>query len=500
MLARFFRRRSNHAEPCRWELDKPLLQWSRHDTWTIRDAVAGTGAFGGTGSGKSSGSGAYIARAMLRDGFGGLVLTAKADERALWESYCRETGRSHDLVVFGPNETLRFNFLDYELNRTGAGAGLTEDLVNLLSTVLEVSERNPTSGGGRESEGYWRTARTQLCRNTIDLLSLARGRITVPDLYRVVISAPTSPEQLRSDEWKSKSLCFRCLVEADKQPKTKRQQADFEIVADYFMVEFLALSDRTRSVIVSTFTSAVDVLIRGVLRDLFCTETNLTPEAALNGQIILLDLAVKEFGVVGQFAQVLWKYCFQRAMERRNVAENGRPVFLWADEAHHFITSGDMLFQTTCRAARVATILLTQNISNVYAALGGNEKGRVEADSLFANLSTKIFHANSDPVTNEWAARLIGRSRQFFASGNTSRSSEDRGPLRGLDWLDDPTSTSAGFSESYEYEVQPAAFNRLRTGGPANRWNVDAILFQSGRVFGTGKTWLPVTFNQKRRR
>lgn len=232
---------------------------------------------------------------MLEAGFGGLVLTAKNDERAMWEYYCHQAGRWDDLLIFGPQETLRFNFLDYELNRTGAGAGLTENIVNLFSTVLEVAERNAASGGGREDEGYWRRACRQLVRNVVDLLAFATGRVSVPDLYRVVVSAPTSVEQLRSESWKAESFCFRCLAEADRKPRTPQQQTDFEIVTDYFCLEYPALSDKTRSVIVSTFTSTVDVLNRGLLRTLFCGDTNVTPDVTEEGRIILIDLPVKEF-------------------------------------------------------------------------------------------------------------------------------------------------------------------------------------------------------------
>jgi hypothetical protein len=58
--------------------------------------------------------------------------------------------------------------------------------------------------------------------------------------------------------------------------------------------------------------------------------------------------------------------------------------------------------------------------------------------------------------------------------------------------------TSAGFHESYEFEVQPAVFTQLRTGGPANNWTVDAMVVQNGRRFrSNGRTWLPVTFQQE---
>lgn len=500
MLSWLRTRQSKNASRSRgWELGTPLLTWSRHDVWSIRDAVEGTLVLGATGAGKSSGSGRSIAKAMLRSGFGGTVLVVKPDERALWEKYCSETGRLDDLMVLGPEDSLRFSFLDYELNRKGTGAGLTENIVNLFSTVLEVAERNAAGGGGREDEGYWKRANRQLCRNVVDLLALAKGRITVPDLYRAVISAPTSMEQVRSEDWKKNSDCLRWLGEADKRMKTPRQTEDFELVCDFFLVEWPSLSDKTRSVILSTFTSMLDVLNRGILRDLFCTSTNVVPEDAADGRIILVDLPVKTFAEVGQFAQVLWKYAFQRSIERRNIEENARPVFLWADEAQYFLTSYDMQFQTTCRAARVATVMLSQNVSNFYAALGGSEKGRSEAASLWANLNTKVFHANGDPVTNEWGSSLIGKSRQFLANGNSNYSADEMWAKRNGATLFGPAASSTtGFSEAFEFELQPSEFTRLRTGGPDNGWCVDGIVFQNGRVFRhSGKTHLRVTFSQK---
>jgi hypothetical protein len=478
-------------------LSDELLRWSREDAWTLRNAVEGTLILGATGSGKTSGSGATLARSYLSAGFGGLVLTAKSDERALWESYCRETNRLGDLVVVGPDAKCRFNFLDHELNRRGEGSGLTENLVNLFSNVMEIRERNASSGG-REDGTFWKQGALKCMRNAVDLMSLATGTVSVPDLVRVVLSAPLSPAQIRDKDWQQGSFCFHCLKEADKRDKTPRQEHDFGVVADYYLLEWVNLAERTRSVVQATFMGWADLLVRGLLRELFCTDTTVTPEDVERGRIILLDLPVKEFGEVGQFAQVLWKYAFQRSIERRNVTANPRPVFLWADEAQAFVTSYDMQFQTTCRAARVATVLLSQNYSNFIAALGGNEKARAETDSLLANLNTKILHANGDAVTNEWASRLIGRSRQFLASGNNSYDAEDQWTASlGLDWLGHGGSTTAGFSETFEFEVQPREFTRLRTGGPP-QWMVDGIVFQNGRMFeASGRTWLETSFRQR---
>ncbi len=257
---------------------------------------------------------------------GGLVLTAKSDERKVWEGYCRATGRLRDFYVFSTRGPLKFNFLDYELKRRGPGAGLTENIVHLFCEMLEVAERQ-SGQAGRADEGYFRRANRQLLRNVVDLLVMAKGRVSVPELYQAVISAPTSLAQRNSADWKKSSFCYQCLREGDARPKSASRAHDFSIVADYFFVEYPALSSRTRSVVVSTFTSMVDVIQRGVLAQLFCGETNITPEAIEDGAILLIDLPVKEFGEVGQFAQVLWKMAFQRAIERRDMSRNKRPVF-----------------------------------------------------------------------------------------------------------------------------------------------------------------------------
>jgi hypothetical protein len=60
------------------------------------------------------------------------------------------------------------------------------------------------------------------------------------------------------------------------------------------------------------------------------------------------------------------------------------------------------------------------------------------------------------------------------------------------------SSGSSGFSEAFEFEIQPAEFTRLRTGGPGNDWLVDAVIVQANSVFKqTGKIWLPVVMQQR---
>jgi hypothetical protein len=85
-----------------FDLDQPVFEFISRDAnycWTVRNAVEGVQIFGGIGSGKTSGSGRMLALKYLKAGFGGLVLTVKPDEKALWQQYCHTAERSNDLIV-----------------------------------------------------------------------------------------------------------------------------------------------------------------------------------------------------------------------------------------------------------------------------------------------------------------------------------------------------------------------------------------------------------------
>ncbi|WP_171473623.1 type IV secretory system conjugative DNA transfer family protein [Frigoriglobus tundricola] len=473
----------------------PLLRWTAEESFTLEDACKGLQIWGMTGSGKSSASGHLVALSYLRSGFGGLVLCAKPDEAETWRKYCQQTGRADQLVVFSPSSPWRFNFLDYELSRPGAGAGLTENILRLFMTVAEIAGRGTGGGEGREDEGYWKRSLQQLLRNTIDLLVIATGRVSVPDLYRLVVSAPTSFDQTGSETWQTRSFCWQCLQHGDTASKRGYQAHDFQLVADYFLLEYPGLSEKTRSVIVSTFTSMIDVLNRGVLRELFCTTTNVTPEDCLDGKIVVIDLPVKEFAEVGQFAAVLWKYLFQRAVERRDVRGDPRPVFLFVDESQLFTTAFDALFQTTARSARCCTVFLTQNLNNYLTAYKG-PSGPAEAKSLLGNLTTHVVHALADSDTAQFVAELIGRRRQLFMNGSASHESPH--PIDDL-FGRRSGQQSGGFSESFEYDLQPSELFRMKTGGIANNFQVQGLVWRGGRPFpSTCRSYLWTIFDQRR--
>ncbi len=181
---------SKVTPPAPFDLDTPLVTFSPLDGFTIRHAVEGVAIFGAVGSGKTSGSGATLARAYLAAGMGGLVCCVKPDERALWERYAAQTGRSDSLIVISPSNRWRCNLMHYLLKRPGVEGSRTEQLVNLFMTVLETADRGDRDRGGNAK--FWERAVRQLLRNAIDICVLATGTASVAALNRIINSAPRS--------------------------------------------------------------------------------------------------------------------------------------------------------------------------------------------------------------------------------------------------------------------------------------------------------------------
>jgi hypothetical protein len=155
---------------------------------------------------------------------------------------------------------------------------------------------------------------------------------------------------------------------------------------------------------------------------------------------------------------------------------------LWVDEAENFITEYDMQFQATARSTRACTVYLTQNLPNYYAEMGG-EQSKHRVDSLIGNLQTKIWHANSDPMTNENASETIGKSWQIRQTSGQSFGADN-------------FNLSTGKNKSFDYDVPPQSFTKLRKGGKLNNKIVEAVVFQNGRAWLNNKTYLLTHFKQ----
>lgn len=499
-----------------FDLDTPLIEFVNRNGgsfFTIRDAVEGCQVLGGIGSGKTSGSGKTLALKYLSNDFGGLVLTTKADEKEMWQEYCRLTNRSSDLVIIEPGGKHTFNFMEYEASR-GIISSITGNLVEVLKTVIRASEEKDS---GKSEDSFWETALDMLIFNVIDLCSLAYGKISIQKMYEIVLSAPKKAEEQKSDGGennKRKTAFMRAfdaaqnnvnaqveaweISEVGRNVVSRKDPAEIEeqILEDipdakllqsidqFFIESFRNLSEKTRSIIEFSFSGFLFRLLKEPFYSLFCKHSsNVTPDDCLEGKIILLNLPVKQFHKFGRDSQIMFKYIWQRAMERRNVSFNDRPVFLWADEAQNFLHSHDSEYQATARSSRIATVYISQNLPNYYANMGG-ARSEHRVKSFLGTLGTKIFHANADMETNKYASELIG---EYYAEDRTVGST-----------MAGEFSATKSLHYKLEKIVRPEEFVSLKTGGPLNNYVVQGYIHRQGQTFGEGVNHKKISFNQSK--
>jgi hypothetical protein len=493
-------------------LDKALIEFplkeGNSSFWTVREAVEGVQIFGGIGSGKTSGSGRMLALKYLSNGFGGLVLTAKADEKDLWIQYCKEANRLNDLIIVEPGGNHFFNFLEYESSNKNGLASFTENVMQVLKTVIQSSEEKSS---GKSDDPFWESALDMLIFNVIDLCKLAYGNVSVERLYSIVLTAPkkgeVKKEEIKADTFDHAfALAQRNVMEQIDRLQTtlnvqEKQKCEedgdymdrlimdilpdaklFRYIQQFFIEHYRNLSEKTRSIIEFSFSGFLFRLLKDPVYSLFCRHrSTFTPEDSLKGKIILLNLPVKHYFKVGRDSQVMFKYIWQRAMERRNVKENGLPVFLWADEAQHFLHEYDAEYQATARSSRIATVYISQNLPNYHANMGG-QASEYRVKSFLGTLGTKIFHANADIDTNMYASALIGEAyTESIQKGRTISGS---------------FSTSETSSYDLERMVRPEKFAGLKTGGPDNNYVVEGYMHRQSKSFSKDINYKKIIFNQ----
>lgn len=467
-------------------LDAALLRWNDSDLFTVRDLLSGGVAiFGRTGSGKTSSSGKHLAKAIVGYGnSGGLILAAKPEDTDMWRRIFADAGRADDLLVFSPDNPLRFNFLAYEMQ----AGGHTRNITKVITTIGETLTNDTASG---ENADFWQREQERMIFNAVEVVKQATGKVSAPDLQRFISTAAMSPLQIASPEWQAQfhNQCLKAAFEKDKSPI---EEHDFELAKEFWLAEYPNMADKTRSSILTGVMGVLHVFNTGVVRELVSTTTNVTPDDMFRGKWVLVDMSPAEWGDIGKFVASGWKYLTQRAVLRRHVTDGDAITVIWCDEAQQFLNSHDSHYLAQCRSHKGCMVYLTQSLHSYYSAMQG-EKGRHHADALLTNFHTKIAHALGDVQTAEWMSGLIGKERTTFVGGSMSPSEGMYDELMGYS-----NRYTGSFNEHYEKVLQDNVFmNGLRTGGHVNGLVCDCIVVRSGEPFSSGQNFLMTSFSQR---
>jgi hypothetical protein len=211
-------------------LARVLFHWSPRDPFTIGDLLRSLICFGASGSGKSTGSLYVIAKALAKcRKIGGLILASKPEDRTFWQKIFRDAGRIQDLIIFHPKNQWRFGFLDF-IHKNG---GDTKDIAEAITVIGETLE----SGEKNYRDKFWEKEPKRLIHNAVEIVKLAKGRVTAPDLHAFITGAAMKPDTVNTPEFKE-SLHGKYLRAAYHNAKTSIERHDFGLAFNYFKDEY----------------------------------------------------------------------------------------------------------------------------------------------------------------------------------------------------------------------------------------------------------------------
>ena len=450
------------APPFHASLDTPLLDFGG-ERWRIRDACEGICIVGAPGSGKTSASAKAIRNAALRAGMGGLFLCAKIDEAQSLIADIRKAGRADDLIVIDAAAEQRFNILDYAAQHLG-GPGFEQNLCVMMERMNEATRTASPKGKGGDSgdNNFFVDGASKWLSHAFPLLLAAEGGIRLEDVYRFITTAPKSAAELATAEWLN-GYCSAVHKRAYQKAMAGDSYAARVINehGSFFLEgEFVILDNRPRSSIEATLTNLIYPFLSGKLRELFCTDTTVTPEATRDGALIVMDLPPVKYGPTGAVAQTIFKYLFGMVSQNEKVTAATRPVLLYMDECQNFLSSADADLLAMARSSKICPVFITQDYPTFFAKMGEHD-----AKSLLGKFGTRIFHANTSHDTNLAASEIIGKVQKFHVGRtqgtaiNTGRGG-NQGDLQSGFQGNTGKSTNSGESSSgyLDYEIPPDQF------------------------------------------
>ncbi|MCB1781675.1 MAG: hypothetical protein KDJ34_16620 [Candidatus Competibacteraceae bacterium] len=502
------------------DLDTRVLALGSGNWMTLDNLYRGNLALGSNGSGKSSGVIKNLARAALGNlGAGVLVLTAKDDTKD-WIAWCREAGRLDDLIIFDDKHH-RIDFVDYASRNGAEGSKESANLTELLFKVSQATQRfRKHSSAG---EAFWPMKGREFVDAAISIHNCAFGRVTIADIARTLEHAPRREHDLKAADFARENYAAHVLAKCHDDPVNPLPADDLRVLGNYFGHHFRLMDERTRSGVEAEVMGVLQPFMKGTARRLFASGiTTVTPELLDAGAVIVFALPIHRFEEVSVIGQVIFKTLFQRYALRRKITSRSRPLALFVDECQYFMDhESDSLFQSTCRSNRIMTCYATQNLPLLIEHMGGQHPEHA-VKAWIGNLANKFLCSQNCGYTNRWVVEeLIGRGLRY-QHGRTEGTSEQlsHGYSRGYgyshtDGMQSSHSASGNSGRSrttsrgqnasttttevYEQMIQTGELaSMLRTGGPATRWKVDALLHTDGRTFPhTGRSWTLCTFSQR---
>ncbi|NQZ76466.1 MAG: TraM recognition domain-containing protein [Ekhidna sp.] len=399
------------------------------------------------------------------------------------------------------------------MNRGGNGGGDPLEAIEVMSNLAEINAVYLSGGDGKGDETFWSNGTRRFEGKAIEALRLAeepmnlwmisefvQDRVSKEEvdsykrLKRIAFAQEKIDQRKKKEalaeleEWVSANYFLQVIEKIWNKPMQGEDNKSKEAIRKYWLMRFPGIGERTSNILQESYMGMADPFLgRGILKDHFSAglSEELLPEKIYqDNKIVICDWPVKEYGISGIYANIIYKTLFQKAMERREVSkeENPKLVGLFIDEWQTFCNPRtDAQFQATARSSWVATTYLTQNLEGVYTVMGSNMP-KEKAKSLFGNLNLKYLCSNASYETNLWASEQIGKHLVDFENVNISKDME----------------ISKTKNQHLHYKVPTDHFTMLKTGGKQNKYKVEAVVFKAGKTWGKdNQNYAVVEFDQR---
>lgn len=349
------------------------------------DATQNIIVLGGIGSGKTTCLIQPLIAQLFDQTCGGLLFDVKGDLKKSVIQLSKAT--NHSVIFVGPNH-----------NQMNLLAGLPPEVAAsfLKSALLLCTDVS--------RDRIWLDAATELCRNTLGVLSFSPSHYTLQGLYNYLFN-----KEIKETIQAELSALLRTL--------NGQERHLLKTYLGYHDSIFSTFSDLVQSTVNATIAQILSPFNHQKLINAFCepSQVSLNMDLVTDGAVYLVDMPLASWGLGGKVAYTLIKLRFFNAMQNRVLHENGsqdHPVFFMCEEYQELISANkdalsDLNFWNKSKSYKTIGIVSLQSVSSLYTALGDQDL----AHSIIQNFRQKICFKTEDDATLTMMSKLAGRAK-----------------------------------------------------------------------------------------
>jgi len=399
---------------------------------SFQDAAQNILILGGIGSGKTTRLMQPILAQLLDQQCGGLLFDVKGDVKRVALKLAQVTDRK--VILIGPgHRPLNLLF------------GLTPEIAaSFLKSAFLLNS-------GIKIDGFWIDTATELCRNTLGLLSFFPEHYTLQGLYNYVF------DEAFKNEIQEKIDPLLGSLEQKSQRLLKGYLRYHESI-------FLNFDEKVKSGVLATVAQALSPFNHPDLIDAFCqhSENALEMKSILDGVIYLIDMPLSQWGLGGKISYTFIKLRFFNLMQSRiqhSDWNQDHSVFFMCDEYQELISASkdglsDLNFWDKSRSSKTIGIISAQSVSSFYAAMGDRDL----AHAILQNFRQKICFRTEDQATIAMMSGLVGqvsieRKTHSQTAGDSSKNF--------FEGITRSYSNSQSITETKESVLDPSLFRGL---------------------------------------